>query len=87
VKSSSTSVQASAAPEAVETVDNYGAREATEGLSVTAEGNTKEAEWRAMLTCGLLAVKNEEADLTKLTLSFDHSIPANRAPDRGAYQR
>jgi hypothetical protein len=59
------------------TVDIANTTYPSDGLKLQVE-NSSGKNWSASLSSGLLAVKNSETNLGKLTLSFDHSISSIR---------
>lgn len=62
----------------VGTIDVAHSQQASGGMLLTVGKNAVKSAAVATLSSGLLAVTNGETNLGKLTLSFDHSAPANR---------
>lgn len=62
----------------VGTIVKAGTAEASGGLLLTAEVGEAVGEWNAHFVSGLLPASNTEADLGKLTLSFDLSASISR---------
>ncbi|WP_194777663.1 right-handed parallel beta-helix repeat-containing protein [Pararhodonellum marinum] len=60
------------------TVDIANTTIPSDGLKLTIHelGTTK--EWKASLNSGLLPIQNQEKNLGKLTISFDHAVSTNR---------
>ncbi|REG77536.1 right-handed parallel beta-helix repeat-containing protein [Algoriphagus antarcticus] len=60
------------------TVDIANTTIPSDGLKLTVKELGSEKEWNASLNSGLLPVKNDESNLGKLTISFDHALSSIR---------
>ncbi len=73
-----TGITAQASWEAVGTIDVANTSNASGGLLLSVVRGTSNDAWSATLSSGLLSVTNNETNLAKLTLSFDHSVSVIR---------
>lgn len=60
------------------TVDIANTDNPSHGMLLSVENSGKLKNWTAGLNSGLLAIKNSETNLGKLTISFDHSVSSVR---------
>ncbi len=51
----------------------------SDALELSVENASNDKNWIATLNSGLLRIKNQETDMGKLTLSFDHSVSSVRS--------